>query len=217
MTAAPYLGMLLQFGSKVQIKQGRLSVLFAGGTPRELNKQERARLVGEITGLLSIPLLTYQGYKTGLYSVSDNTRKASLYMMLEVAGKPQENAYSLFNVETNYTRTTARHKKGDPLPNGQFRVKNRSKFTGLWLACGLPLPDGGKLSAFHRYIGKLSGLLLTGEPSPDKPERYTALEPVTISHEALRALQQQAQALKPVPNLSLSCPQSVPNLSPICP
>jgi len=190
MTATPYLGKLLQSGYKVQIEQGRLSVLFLTGNPRELSKEERARLVVEITGLLSIPLLTYQGYKTGLYSVSDNIKKATLYMMLEVAGKPQENAYSLFNVETNYTRTTAKHKKGDPLPSGQFRVKNRSKFTGLWLACGLPLPDGGKLSAFHRYMGKLSGLLLTGQQDPKKPEKYNGLSPVTISHETIMTAQE---------------------------
>ena len=158
-------------------------------------------------------LTNYQSYKTGLYSVNGGTKRPGLYLLLSVIGKPQQSAYCLFNAESSYNRNTAKHRAGDPLPKGQFRVKHGSKFTGLWLACGLPLPDGGKLSCFHRYMGKLSGIVLTGTPTPDKSERLATLTPATVNHSTIQAAYEQTKTTSSVPKLSLICPYDVPNMS----
>lgn len=213
MKNSPLLTKLVDCGYQIQIKQGRLSVLFATGYPRELSKEEQARLVDEIASLVPVTLLSYQGYRTGLYPVSSTQKCAGLYMTLSIAGQPQKDAYSLFNIEATYTRTTAKHKAGEALPKGQFRAKPRSKFTNLWRACGFSLPDGGKTSAFHSRMGKLLAVIMTGTESREKPGRFHDLTPACISHETIKTAYRAERKQPPAPIQHLSNAQSKPNKS----
>lgn len=207
------LEMLLNCGYTVKIFQGRILVYSVAKVLKELNQHEQIKLAEEIAPLLEIPLLTYQGHNVGLYSVNRSTKKSGLTMMMSIIGKPQDGAYCMFNVDTHYERNSTKHKAGDPLPKNHFRVARGSKFNGLWLACGLTLPDGGKRSCFHRYMGKLKGIIFTGNPTPSKPERFADLSPVTVDHATIQAAYRQRNTASSFPNLSLIRSHTAPKLA----
>jgi hypothetical protein len=207
MNAFPLLRKLVACGYLVQITQGRLSVTDVRNHQRECSRKEEDQLLLELGRLLSTTLLSYENYSCGLYTVKAETKSPGLTLHMKKHGYPQESAYSVLNVSTTYERSGKNHKAGDPLPKGRFIAQRQGNFVRFWLACGLELPDDGKVSAFHKYMGKLRPVIVSGVENPRHPERYNNLSPLTISADVIKAELSAKQALtRPLicPNTSLA-------------
>lgn len=215
MNTFPLLRKLVACGYLVQITQGRLSVTDVRNHQREYSRKEEDQLLSELGRLMNTTLLSYEKYSCGLYAVKAGTKSPGLTLHMRKHGHPQEDAYSVFNVSTTYERSGKNHEAGDPLPKGRFIAQRQGNFVRFWLACGLELPDGGKVSAFHKYMGKLRPLVISGTQNPRHAERYNNLSPVTISAEIIKAkLCPKPALIQPLvfPNNAL---ESVPkNISP---
>ncbi|WP_444925870.1 hypothetical protein ACJJI4_16950 [Microbulbifer sp. TRSA002] len=167
---------LLARGDGIAVDSGRLTLTPASGhpVPAEWLSEHERPLITEASRLASVEPLEYVGYSVGNYGPSKRGG-VSLQFRSLVDGSER---YSVFNAETRRNRTTKHGKKGSPLPSGQFRITTRFKFYGFWVSTGLPVPR--RLSAFHDYMGKLAGLVFTGE-APDG-ERLSDARPLSISN-----------------------------------
>lgn len=173
---------LLTRGDSVAIERGRLVIRPASGVavPEQWLADNRLRLSRELLELVGMDAYEYDGYSTGSYG-SSRRGGVTLQFVSAVNG---EGAYAIFNADLTRARSVAGKKTGSPLPKGQFRVGKRSAFYKFWLSTGLPVR---RLSDFHDYMGKLSGILLTGAMERERIEAST-LRPLTISDAEIAAL-----------------------------
>ena len=205
MNTFPLLRKLVACGYSVQITQGRLSVTDVRKQRRECSRKEEDQLLSELGRLLNTTLLSYEKYSCGLYAIKAGAKSSGLTLHMKRHGYPQEDAYSVFNVSTTYERSGKNHKAGDPLPKGRFIAQRLGNFVRFWLACGLELPDDGKVSAFHKYMGKLRPAIITGTENPHKPGRYNSLMPATVTAQAIKdQLRSNQPATPPYCNLNVS-------------
>lgn len=173
---------LLTRGDSVAIERGRLVIRPASGVavPEQWLADNRLRLSRELLELVGMDAYEYDGYSTGSYG-SSRRGGVTLQFVSAVNG---EGAYAIFNADLTRARSVAGKKAGSPLPKGQFRVGKRSAFYKFWLSTGLPVR---RLSDFHDYMGKLSGILLTGAIERARIEAST-LRPMTLSDAEIAAL-----------------------------
>jgi len=121
----------------------------------------------------------YQSYSTGRYS---GARISGLTLQFEntLTGEP---AYCCFNTELTYQRSGKHGKQGEPLPDKQFYVKSRTQFYKLWEACQLPKPQSN--SRYYEVMGKLKGIVFTGEVTKGERLNTGNLKPLSISSELI--------------------------------
>ncbi|GAA5136801.1 hypothetical protein GCM10025767_16660 [Thalassotalea piscium] len=182
---------LINRGDEVSIVKGKLIMQPNSGLPVPVCwlKQNRTLLINDICNLFNCIPLQYISYTTGNYG--QNKSPGVTLQFIDLLSR--KNAYIIFNANLKRSRKSKYGKKGDPLPNKQFIVGERSSFYKFWLSTGLALPKS--LSKFYECMGKLKQLTFTGEiDSKDriKDKKLTLLE-VTY-HEILNKLKKPKNA-----------------------
>ncbi len=153
----PLVKSLLERGDVLEIVNGRLNIIASSGisVPRSWLKEYATNLVLELVAQLTIDTYIYDSYTTGRYGAKRYSGVCLQFINL-LSG---ESAYIIFNADLDRVKTTAKGRKGSPLPNGQFRVGKRSEFYKFWNRVGQKLPP--RLSSFHDYMGNLKGAFYT--------------------------------------------------------
>lgn len=172
---------LLSRGDTVSIELGQLAIQPASGkpVPPEWLDQKALDICRSVLAAIGVDAFRYAGYSTGRYG-EHKSAGVTLRFTSVLTG---ETAYAIFNVDLTRKRTTAGGKAGAPLPVGEFRVGERSRFYKFWLDTGLPMPE--RMQRFHKSMGKLSSILLAGEVSKDRLD-VQSLQPLTITADQVR-------------------------------
>lgn len=172
---------ILAKGHYVAIEQGRLIVKSNSAKPVPVNfiQENHANFYREISVVLGHPILQYQSYSTGRFSVKRFEGVSLNYADV----KSGQLCSVVFNAELSRLRSTTHGRQGEKLPKGQFRVTNKFAFTRYWLLLGLPLPK--KLSTFHECMGKLKAVLILGQVGSDGRIRKETIKPFSASHDEL--------------------------------
>ncbi len=172
---------LLSRGDTVSIELGQLAIQPASGkpVPPEWMDQKALEICRSVLAAVGVDAFRYAGYSTGRYG-EHKSAGVTLRFTSVLTG---ETSYSIFNVDLARKRTTAGGKAGAPLPAGEFRVGERSRFYKFWLGTGLPLPE--RMQRFHKCMGKLSSILLAGEVNKDRLD-VQSLQPLTITADQVR-------------------------------
>jgi hypothetical protein len=150
---------LLNKGDQISIVQGKLLIKPSSGleVPSNWLKQYEPLLINDICQLLNITALRYVSYTSGRYG-----NKKSPGITLQFSDlQTNEDAYIIYNAILKRTRNSKGGMKGEPLPNKQFIVGERSSFYKFWRSADLPLPRS--LSKFYECMGKLKSLIFTGQ------------------------------------------------------
>jgi len=153
----PLLKKLCNKGDQINIINGRLSLLPLSKkeVPQSWLKQNENILISEIAELFSIDVYTYNCYSTGFYGKHKSEGVTLQFLNLATG----EEAFMIFNAHLLRTRSTSKHKAGELLPKGQFRVSKNMRFYKWWLSTKLKQPP--RLSSFHSYMGNLKQLFYT--------------------------------------------------------
>jgi hypothetical protein len=186
MSSRNLLRFLLERGDEVSVVKGLLQIEPRSGSevPSDWLSSHQAELGKEIGNVLSLPVFEYQGHKTGIYDckASGNIRDSGLSLsLLDLAA--QRNAFCIFNVDLTRERQTRFGDKGSPLPKGHFRPKAGSAFMKFWKLC--PFKPRKDNSSFHRRMGNLSPLLLTGQYRQGEKVTASTLKPLDVRHEQI--------------------------------
>ncbi|MGE7097199.1 hypothetical protein ACQKIS_13730 [Pseudomonas fulva] len=165
----------------VSIERGQLVIQPASGkpVPPEWIAANTARLCREVLMAVGMDAFRYASYSAGRYG-EHKSPGVTLRFASVLTG---ETAYAIFNVDLTRKRTTAGGKAGAPLPAGEFRVGERSRFYKFWLSTGLPLPD--RMQRFHKSLGRLSSILVAGGMRKDRLDAQS-LQPVTLTADQVR-------------------------------
>lgn len=150
---------LLNEGNIISITQGKLLIKASSGleVPSSWLKQHELLLIRDICLALNITAFRYISYSTGSYG----TKKSQGVTLQFNNIKTNDEAYVVYNANLKRARTGKRGKKGEPLPEKQFIVSEKSSFYKFWCSTGLPLPRS--LSKFYECMGKLKPLIFTGQ------------------------------------------------------
>lgn len=177
---------LLQRGDEIYIAGGRLVIHSKSGkpVPDEWFKEKSHDLTCDILNKTNTEAFIYESYSTGQYG-SKRYSGVTLQFTSLLSGNE---AFAIFNADLKRLKTTSKGKKGEPLPEGQFRVGKKSGFYKFWNQTGLDLPP--RLSSFHDYMGNLKSWLFTGDYRQGKKLSNESLKPLNISYsEILKAFQ----------------------------
>jgi len=166
---------------------GKLEIKPASGLdiPPEWLIKHEGDLVAEMLSLLGRNGFYYESYTTGNYG-KHRSGGVTLQFSAITTGN---SAYSVFNADTCYQKKTKDHKKGDPLPSGQFRPAKKGNFITFWQGTGIEAP---RPSTYHDYMGKLKGIVFEGQysdPTSNDKERLITktLKPFSVDRQALQA------------------------------
>jgi hypothetical protein len=142
---------LLTRGDYLAVEAGRLVITPKSGKPipKAWAKQNTAALVAEIAKLVGVDVFEYRSYATGIYGERKWGGLRLDYASLLTGSK----CAAIFNVLLTRERARGKHKKGDPLPDKQFRVSKNHGFVALWNRLGLEPPRS--LTEWHDHMGKL--------------------------------------------------------------
>ncbi len=169
---------LLPKCEKVEITDGRLIIAPASGrdVPADWLSEHESSLIIEIVNLLNIKVYKYTGYSTGRYG---KHRSEGVCLQYENLINGDE-AFAILNVQLTRQRTTKHGAVGSDLPVGQFHVGTKHNFYKFWVSTNIKLP--ARLSSFHDYMGKLKGLVFTGELGLKNKIRNKTLTPLNVSY-----------------------------------
>ncbi|CAM3694241.1 hypothetical protein SAMN05216475_0528 [Pseudomonas synxantha] len=172
---------LLRRGDTVSIERGQLAIQPASGkpVPPEWIGSKAPEICRTVLVAIGVDAFRYAGYSTGRYG-EHKSPGLTLRFTSVLTG---ETAYAIFNVDLTRKRTTTGGKAGAPLPAGEFRVGERSRFYKFWISTGLQVPE--RMQRFHKCMGKLSSILLAGTVSKDRFD-VQSLQPVTITADQVR-------------------------------
>ncbi len=172
---------LLNKGDQISIVQGKLLIKPSSGleVPSNWLKQYEPLLINDICQLLNITALRYVSYTSGRYG-----NKKSPGITLQFSDlQTNEDAYIIYNAILKRTRNSKGGLKGEPLPNKQFIVSERSSFYKFWRSTGLTVPR--RLSAFHDYMGKLKPLIFTGKVDFNNRVSNKVISLLDVSHQQI--------------------------------
>ena len=155
----PLLKKLCNKGDQINIINGRLSLLPLSKKeiPPSWLKQNENILISEIAELFSIDIYIYDRYSTGFYGKHKSEGVTLQFFNLATG----QEAFMIFNAQLLRARSTSKHKAGERLPKGQFRVSKNMGFYKWWLTTKLKQPP--RLSSFHCYMGNLKQLFFTAD------------------------------------------------------
>jgi hypothetical protein len=169
---------LLPKCAKVTITEGRLIITPRSGkdVPSDWLSEHELSLITEIANMLNINIYNYIGYSTGRYG---KHLSEGVCMQFDNLLNGDE-AFAILNVQLTRKRTTKHGAVGSDLPVGQFHVGKKHSFYKFWVSANIKLP--ARLSSFHDYMGKLKGLVFTGEIGLKNKIRNKTLTPLNVSH-----------------------------------
>ena len=174
---------LLNRGHKIAIETGRLIIKPANGDPAPTDWVEanKTLIVTEITKQIGLAAFSYIDYSTGNYRKQGGGQGITLQLLNVI---DDTEAYCIFNCDLTRSRNTRFGKKGDTLPNGQFRPAKGSHFLQFWKTTGLYHRDH---SSYHNHMSGLKNLFFTGDIiKHDGKIKNSTLAPVNISFEKIK-------------------------------
>jgi len=168
---------LIARGDYVAVERGRLVITPKSGKPipKAWAKQNVAALVAEIAKLVGVDVFKYRSYTTGRYGDHKQESLRLDYTVLATSSK----CAAIFNVTLTRERTRGNHKKGDPLPNKQFRVADNHGFVALWKSFELALPRS--LTEWHDHMGKLKPVYVVASLNENDKMANATITPFSIS------------------------------------
>lgn len=176
---------LLARGDEISIQCGRLVIQPASGrsVPSVWLKEHGEALAADILSSCGRSAFRYLRHGTGRYGVGCY-QGVTLHLVDLLSG---EDVRAVYNAKLTRERTTRAGRKGEPLPQGQFRVGDRYELWRLWLASGLTCPR--YRSELCEVLPRLGEILLEGEHHPRQSSRLVAstVRPLSISPEEVRA------------------------------
>jgi len=169
---------LLNRGDHVSIQNSELIITPKSGKPipPEWLNEHRQEIINDCLCSTGTPYFRYIGYSTGRYG-EGKYKGVTLQFINIMTG---EEVFACFNALLDRQRTTKHSRKGEPLPNGEFRVKPKSAFKQFWSNTGLPVPP-----RFYDRMGNLSKLLYQAEHKEGNKLINSTITPINISHESL--------------------------------
>ena len=175
---------LLARGDYVAVEAGRLVITPKSGKPipKAWAKQNTAALVADIAKLVGVDVFEYRGYATGHYGDHKQGSLRLDYVNLVTDSK----CAAIINVMLTRERTRGNHKKGDPLPDKQFRVTKNHGFVALWGRLGLELPRS--LTEWHDHMGKLKPVYVVASLNEKSKLANDTITPFEISLSGIETL-----------------------------
>ncbi|WP_317930186.1 hypothetical protein [Halioxenophilus sp. WMMB6] len=183
---------LLARGDRLSLEGGQLVIEAQSGVdvPDKWLSDNRELIVAEIAKRLAVNVLKYESYSTGYYEVKSGVRKSGLTMQFCNLRTGQQ-VFAIFNVELTRQRNTRYGKKGDRLPDKQFRAKPKSHFSSLWNRLGMKsLPTSER----HQYMGLFSEKYYFMVASEEGKALHDSIEVASISFEQLRCISATSNA-----------------------
>lgn len=173
---------LLQRADYLAVENGLLILHPKNGdqaTSDKWLKVNRDRVINEILAYTGNRGYLYAGYSTGYYNGPDKSGGITLQF---VCPTTRDNAYAIYNAKLKRQRKSALHDAGKRLPKGRFIAPKAGGFVELWRSAGLKIPQ--RLSGFHDCMGKLKGILFSGETTKSRLIQST-IKPVNISYKEI--------------------------------
>ncbi len=199
MTESTLLAHLLKRGDRVSVSQGQLLIEPQSGSevPDEWMQQNADRLAHDIGSALNISVFRYQSYSTGQYEFKRKNGgvihiPGANIQMLDLIHITK--AFCIFNVELTRDRNTKHGKEGAPLPEKQFRPRPGSDFVKFWQLC--PFKPRKDNCSYHRRMGNLKPLILTGCYKEDEKVVTSSLRPLSITHDELFSSVMKGQTVR---------------------
>jgi hypothetical protein len=167
----------------VSIENGKLCLQSNSGNvvPCDWLSVKSDQLLREAVTQLGQTAFLYESYSTGNYG---EHRASGLTLQFSNIAS-EDGSHVFFNVDLIRVRNSKKGKAGTLLPKGQFRVGKKSHFNKFWQKTGLKMPP--RRSSFHDYMGKLKGLVFTGEYTKGERLNKATLQPLNIAHQQLLA------------------------------
>lgn len=150
------LSRLLKRGDYIAIDAGRLVIVPASGKPipSDWLANHENNIIKQIIIKTNSNAYKFVSFNTGFYG---KHKQAGLNLQYENI-RTGELTPITFNTELTRTRDNTHGKKGEKLPDKQFRVSKRHKFYMFWVYLGLALPT--RLSLFWKRMGYLKTVLI---------------------------------------------------------
>jgi hypothetical protein len=181
------LNQLLMLGFSVFIEGGRLRVVYLNGTQKQLSEDEALAVVRDIGKLIPDIMMTYEEYDAANYKLKQGIYRPSLRLEFNPVANCPKDPICFFNVVLTRQRSKAGHyEKGDPLPKGHFTVERKQKFREFWESCGLN--NNFSPTKYHERMGKLKGIIFTGQRNEKKPNKINNVQPLELTAEKIRLL-----------------------------
>ena len=181
------LNQLLLIGFSVSVQRGCLRVTYLNGTEKHLNSEDCLQILKEIGQLIPDIMMTYEEYSAGNYKVSQGILRPTLRLEFSPFANCPKDPICFFNVVVTRQRCKAGHyNKSDPLPKGHFTVERKQKFRAFWESCGLN--NNFSPTKYHERMGKLKGIIFTGQRNGKKPNKINNVQPLELSAEKIRLL-----------------------------
>ena len=152
---------LLQRGDSIALCQGQLIINPKSGepVPRDWLVTNQTKIISEIALQSQQSIYSYSYYKTGIYNQNRSAGVTVRFIDLLTG----EDVYAIFNAQLKRQRTTKNKQAGDPLPEGQFYIGDRSALYMLWIKTELDVPR--RFSEWHKSMSKLRNVFFTANRS----------------------------------------------------
>lgn len=168
---------LIQRGDYVAMEQGRLVITPQSGKPipKDWMKKYQSALVAEIAKLAGVDVFEYRGYSTGRYGEHKAESLRLEYVNLVTGAK----CAAIFNVMLTRERARRNYKKGDPLPDKQFRTTENYVFVAVWKRLAIELPRSQ--TEWHDNMGKLKPVFVVASLNDKGKLANDTISPFAVS------------------------------------
>jgi hypothetical protein len=175
---------LLKRGDSLAVSQGQLSITPISGEPVPFDwlATHRCKIMSEIAMQSGQSIYSYAYYQTGIY----NNGRSPGVMIRFVDLLTGEDAYAVFNADLKRQRTTKRKRAGEPLPEGQFRIGERSALYLLWIKTALNMPR--RFAEWHKSMSKLQQVYFVAQSSSGGKLANKSIHPLTLSSNQIMQL-----------------------------
>lgn len=173
---------LLQRADYLAVENGLIVLCPKSGDLATSDKwlnENRERVINEILTATGKEGYFYMSYSTGYYLGANKGGGITLQFSHYLTGTSH---FICYNADLTRKRNTKTGIAGERLPKGRFIALKGSSFVKLWRSTGLAIPR--RLSSFHDCMGKLKGVIFTGEVTGDQFIKGT-LEPIRISFDEI--------------------------------
>jgi hypothetical protein len=180
---ADLLNQLLDRGDQVSIEGGKLVLIPASGNPVpsdwfDINESELVEQIAVQTGVV---ILRYTCYSTGNFGQHLAPGVALQFESVSTEHSP----YVVFNCLLTRDRTTRHGKAGAPLLKRHFRLNKKHKLRGFLKLAGVEIRS---LSVVHESMGRLKGLLFTGQYINEGKLYKDSIMPLNMSAQQVKDL-----------------------------
>ena len=175
---------LLKRGDSLAVSQGQLTITPKSGEPVPLDwlAANRRKIMSEIATQSGHSIYSYAYYQTGIY----NMGRSPGVMIRFVDLLTGEDAYAVFNADLKRQRTTKNKRAGEPLPEGQFRIGERSALYLLWIKTPLDIPR--RFAEWHKSMSKLQQVYFVAQSSSGGKLANKSIQPLALSTTKLMQL-----------------------------